>query len=330
MSKEGKENVKSEAKTKKTFAINNEEVLPGQQTVIKLKIGQLPSGTKIFIYLHVYRSINPGPTMMVMGGLHGDEINGVEIVRRGISTGLFSSIKSGSVIAVPILNIYGFINFSREVPDGKDVNRSFPGNMSGSLASRVARTLTKKIIPLVDFGVDFHTGGGARYNYPQIRFTKGDPRSQDLAEVFSAPYTIEKGVIRGSLRKVCRDLNIPMIVFEGGESLRFDGLSIDHGLDGLKRVMVESHMLDDDLVPQQDSVFIKKSSWIRASQSGMFLWFKSSGQEVKKGEPLGELCDPFGGSVVVVRAKRDGHIIGHNNASVVHQGDALFHIGHQI
>lgn len=322
MSKEEKDNPPN-----KDLIINNETIEPGQTADIRLSIGRLPSGTRISINLKVFRSINPGPTMLVLGGLHGDEINGVEIVRRGISSGLFSSIKAGSILAVPLLNVHGFINFSREVPDGKDVNRSFPGNMRGSLASRVARTLTKKILPVVDFGIDFHTGGGARYNYPQVRYSKGDLTSKELAQVFSAPFVIQKGVIKGSLRKIAKDMGIPMIVYEGGESLRFDGLSIDHGLDGLKRVLVSCNMLDDDLVPNQNSQEIEKTTWIRANQSGMFLWFKSSGQEVQKGEPLGELGDPFGQHTYVVRSSRDGYIIGHNNASVVHQGDALFHIG---
>jgi predicted deacylase len=307
--------------------INNEVVAPGEQTVIKLTIGKLPSGTRIFIHLHVYRSSAPGPTMLVLGGLHGDEINGVEIVRRGISSGLFSAVKAGSIIAIPLLNVHGFINFSREVPDGKDVNRSFPGTLSGSLASRVARTLTKKVLPSVDFVIDYHTGGGSRYNYPQIRFSKDDVQSEMLARYFGAPYIIQKGLISGTLRKVCKNMGIPVVVYEGGEALRFDGLSIDFGLDGLKRVMMAYDMYEDKDVPHGDFLFIQRTTWVRASQSGMFLWYKQSGQQVTKGEPLGQIGDPFGSKITVVRAPRDGHIIGHNNGCVVHQGDALFNLG---
>ena len=309
--------------------INDEAVGPGEQAVIRLNIGRLPSGTRIFIYLHVYRSTAPGPVMLVMGGLHGDEINGVEIVRRGITSGLFNGIRSGSVIAVPLLNIYGFINFSRDVPDGKDVNRSFPGSLSGSLASRVAKTLTQKVLPLVDFGVDFHTGGASRYNYPQVRYTKGDEASLELANMFAAPFTIEKGIIRGSFRKLARDMKIPIIVYEGGEALRFDGASIEIGLDGLRRIMEKKGMVVGKSDPNYEITRISKTSWIRAADSGLFLWYKSSGHQVLKGEPLGQVGEPFGNRRYIVRARRNGYIIGHNNAPVVHQGDALFHIGYE-
>lgn len=307
--------------------INDEVIKPGQQAVIKLNIGRLPSGTRIFIYLHVYRGSAPGPVMLAMGGLHGDEINGVEIIRRGIRHGIFSSVKAGAVIAVPLLNIYGFINFSREVPDGKDVNRSFPGSSRGSLASRVAKTLTQKVLPHVDFGLDFHTGGSSRYNYPQVRFTKNDADCLALAEMFAAPFLVEKGVIRGSLRKHAKYMNIPIAVYEGGEALRFDGHAIEVGLQGLRRVMEGKGLIDGETPVLHEVNRFKRTSWIRAADSGLFVWFKSSGKRIVKGEPLGEVSDPFGNRKYIVRARQDGFIIGHNNAPVIHQGDALFHIG---
>ena len=309
------------------LVINEERIGPGEQAVIRLNIGRLPSGTRIFIYLHVYRSVKPGPVMLAMAGLHGDEINGVEIIRRAITSNLFNKVEHGTVIAVPLLNIFGFINFSRDVPDGKDVNRSFPGSMRGSLASRVAKTLSQKVLPQVNFGIDFHTGGSSRYNYPQIRYTKGDGGSEELADLFEAPYSIEKGVIKGSLRRHAREMGIPIIVYEGGEALRFDGLAIDVGLHGLERVMTRKGMLQGQVPVNYPSVKIKRTTWIRAADSGLFLWYKNSGNRVVKGEPLGEVSEPFGNRRYVVKARQNGYIIGHNNAPVVHQGDALFHIG---
>lgn len=309
------------------LVINDERIGPGEQAVIRLNIGRLPSGTRIFIYLHVYRSERPGPVMLAMAGLHGDEINGVEIIRRAITTNLFNKVEHGTVIAVPLLNIYGFINFSRDVPDGKDVNRSFPGSMRGSLASRVAKTLSQKVLPQVNFGVDFHTGGSSRYNYPQIRYTKGDGGSEELADLFEAPFSIEKGVIKGSLRRHAREMGIPIIVYEGGEALRFDGLAIDIGLHGLQRMMTRKGMLQGQVPVTYSSLKIKRTTWIRAADSGLFVWYKNSGNRVVRGEPLGEVSEPFGNRRYVVKARQDGFIIGHNNAPVVHQGDALFHIG---
>ncbi len=308
--------------------VNKKKIYPGENQVIKLNVARLPSGTVINLRIHVYRSENPGPVMLVMGGVHGDEINGVEIVRRAIQQGLFENINAGSVIAIPLLNIYGFINFSRDVSEGKDVNRAFPGNMSGSLASRVAATLTKRVLPAVDFGVDFHTGGGSRYNYPQIRYSKGDKKAKELAEAFAAPYLLCKASIPKSLRKIAMGLKKPIIVFEGGESLRFDGLSIDNGLAGLKRVMHTQGMTDAAPAPFVKPKIFNKTSWLRASRSGIFIWWKQSGAKVNAGEPLGIINDPYGENSVRVLAHRSGYIIGHNNAPVVSQGDALFHIAY--
>ena len=308
--------------------INKEIILPGEQSIIRVNVGRLPSGTSIFIYLHVYRSPNPGPVMLAMGGLHGDEINGVEIVKRCIMKGVFNEITAGSVIAIPLLNVYGFINFSRDVPDGKDVNRSFPGNLAGSLAARVARTLTKQILPHVDFGIDFHTGGSTRYNYPQIRYSRRDDAGKDLALKFAAPFSLEKAVIKGSLRKVARDNNIPVIVFEGGESRRLDGMSIEIGIQGLQRVLHSKGMLNTSTPPMYKIRNFVNTGWLRAADAGMFEWTKSSGHKVRKGEPLGIITEPYGRRQTVVYARREGFIIGHNNAAVVNQGDALFHLAY--
>jgi uncharacterized protein len=308
--------------------VNKKKIFPGENQVLKINVARLPSGTVISLRIHVYRSENPGPVMLVMGGVHGDEINGVEIVRRTIRQGLFENLKAGSVIAIPLLNIYGFINFSRDVSEGKDVNRLFPGNMSGSLASRVAATITKRVLPAIDFGVDFHTGGGSRYNYPQIRFSKGDKKAEKLAKTFAAPYLLCKANFPKSLRKIAMGLKKPILVYEGGESLRFDGLSIEKGLAGLKRVMHSHKMIDSALPPLVEPKIFNKTSWLRASRSGIFLWWKQSGAKVNAGEPLGIINDPYGENSVRVLAHRSGYIIGHNNAPVVSQGDALFHIGY--
>lgn len=309
--------------------INKKEIAPGRNEVIRLNVARLPSGTVINLRLHVFRSKKPGPVMLVMGGVHGDEINGVEIVRRAIARGLFENMQCGSVIAVPLLNIYGFINFSRDASEGKDVNRSFPGNMKGSLASRVAGTLTKKVLPLIDFGVDFHTGGGSRYNYPQIRFSAGDTKAEEMAKTFAAPYLISKANIPKTLRKVALGMKKSIIVFEGGESLRLDGFSIENGLKGLQRLMFQQGMIKTDAPILVEPISFEKTSWIRAARSGLFRWAQQSGAKVSAGEPLGIINDPYGETEVRVLANRDGYIIGHNNAPVVSQGDALFHIGYE-
>ena len=305
--------------------INKVVIKPGEQKEVRINVGSLASGTRIHIRVNVFRSKIKGPTVLVRGGVHGDEINGVEIVRRCIEKSMFSNLKKGSVISIPLLNVYGFINFSREIPYGKDVNRSFPGTNNGSLASRVARVLTKKILPFVDYGVDFHTGGDSRYNFPQIRYTTGDAQAKELAYAFGAPITLSRSAIAKSLRKVAKDMGVTLHVFEGGEASRFDGFSIDSGITGLQRLMKHLEMIDSN-VSNLPTRHFKKTRWIRSDHAGIFTWSKSSGNIVTKGEPLGYVNDPNGLISHKVIAKVSGFLIGHNNTPVVRQGDALFHI----
>ena len=199
--------------------------------------------------------------------------------------------------------------------------------MAGSLASRMACILTRRVLPMVDFGVDFHTGGDNRFNYPQIRYTKKDTRSLVLAQSFAAPYLIEKSLLSKSLRKTAKDHGIPLIVFEGGEALRLDGFVIETAIKGLKRLLVHQDMIAGDKSSSSYITF-RKSSWIRAKQAGIFIWSKKSGHKIAKGESLGSIYDPSGNTRVAVLANRDGYILGHNNTPVVHQGDALFNIGY--
>lgn len=307
--------------------IYKKEILPGAQNVeIKIPVGRLPSSTTIAIRTYVWRSKNPGPTCLIMGGVHGDEINGVEIVRQAMKSGMFENLKLGSVIAVPLVNVYGFINFSRDVPDGKDVNRSFPGSSGGSLAGRVAYRVAKEIIPNIDFGLDFHTGGNSLYNYPQVRFSAGDKASEELARLFAPPVIVSSKPIRKSMRSYALTQGKPVLVYEGGESLRMDGLSVQKGLEGIKRVLTAKGMIDGKLTEPQ-SLFFTKSSWQRAPRSGIFEWTQNAGCFIRKGEPLGRIGDPYCQEYTTVYAKNSGFIFGHNNAPVVSLGDALFNIG---
>ncbi len=316
-------------KEEKALIIDGQSIMPGESKIVDIPVGNLPSGTNININVNVHRSMFKGPVVLILAGVHGDEINGIEIVRRSIAEDFYNNLIKGTVIVIPLLNVFGFINFSRDVPDGKDVNRSFPGTRSGSLASRVAYTLTKKILPLIDFGIDFHTGGGSRYNFPQVRYGKTNKKARELAEAFSAPFIIEKPYIIKSLRKVAKDMKVPIIVYEGGESVRIDGYSVSKGLDGLKRVLKHVGMIEHAPDPENKVIKLGKTSWIRAPYSGLFTWARKSGVYVHKGEPLGIVNDVTGTTSVKVLSSKDGYIIGHNNASVVSQGDALFHVGYE-
>jgi uncharacterized protein len=307
--------------------INKIEIAPGQNKIIKLNVSKLPSGTEIDIFVNVYRSKKPGPTILVLGGLHGDEINGVEIVRKSINEKLFDRLKCGAIIAIPLLNVYGFINFSRDLPDGKDINRSFPGNSKGSLASRVAKQLTQHILPLVDIGIDFHTGGKSIHNVPQVRIDSNLPNSEALARVFDSPFIVKSKVIPRSLRKECSRLKIPMLVFEGGESLRIHKESVKVGVQGIKNILVHYKMIVGVSKTEKNNIFIKESHWIRANYAGIFKPQVEAGEFVAKGRIIGVISTPFETRIKKIKARKDGYIFGLNNNPVINQGDALFHIG---
>ncbi len=306
--------------------IYNTTIKPGQNITIQIPVANLPSGTAINLFAHVYRSKHPGPTILLTGGVHGDEVNGIEIVRRAVREKMFNGLKKGAVIAVPLLNVYGFINFSRGFPDGKDVNRAFPGSKNGSLASMIAHAFTQEILPFADLALDFHTGGKSVYNFPQARYSLEDPESRVLANELNMPCTIESGLIAKSLRKTAYQKGIPMVVFEGGESLRIDELSISEGLRGLKNVLISRQMIGGE--PKTiESLVLTNKMWIRANKSGIFSLEKKSGDFVEKGETLGKITNPYNTYQTKVTAKMKGFIFGHNNNPVVNSGDALFHIG---
>lgn len=316
----------------KDIEVNGEVFKPGQSGVVRLNVGRLPSDTIITIDAHVFRSTQEGPCALVLAGVHGDEINGIEIVRRFLNGNALESHNAGSIIVIPLLNIYGFINFNRYVPDGKDVNRSFPGTMNGSLASRIARTVTKHILPNVQYIFDFHTGGDSRFNHPQIRMSKFDVEAFELAKVFDAPLIIQGGTIPKSLRRTAKDLGIPTLVYEGGESVRLSNLAIQKGYQGLLNCLAYIGILNESLRQknnQEQQIIIKKTSWLRAAYSGIFIWTHSSGMHITRGDVLGTINDPNGQKSISVISHKNGIIIGHNNASVVNQGDALFHIGYE-
>lgn len=308
------------------ISINKQVVKAGTSATINLNIAKLASGTKIDLPIYVFRSTEPGPVVLLSGGLHGDEVNGIEIVRRLVNGDSLKHLLKGSVIAIPIMNIYGFLNFSREVPDGKDINRSFPGSTTGSLAARVAYNLTHKVLKEIDFGIDFHTGGASRYNYPQIRFATKDPKAREIAEAFNAPIVLESPFLEKSLRKEAFKMNKSIVVYEGGESMRFDEHVIEQGVRGARRVLRHAGMISR-ASHDEESVLCKGSTWIRAKNSGMFTSYLQSGDRVSKNQVVGKITDPFGEFETKIKSAYTGIIIGHNNIPVINQGDALFHVG---
>ncbi len=306
--------------------ISGHEIRPGETREVSINIARLPSHTVIETPIYISRGYEDGPVLALTAGMHGDEINGMEIVRRLLDSGLHHP-KRGVTICMPVVNIYGFLNYSRDVPDGKDINRSFPGSRNGSLASRVAYNLMHQVIPYIDVGVDFHTGGAMRTNYPQIRAVLSDSKNMELAAAFKAPFTIDSVFRPNSLRKEAAKRGKNIIVYEGGESLRFDQHAIEEGLAGTLRLMKHLTMIDWAPEPAEENKMIWSTTWIRSRNAGLFQSNVKGGQLVHKGEWVGTITDPFGEFKEQVIAPETGYVIGLNNIPVINTGDALMHIG---
>ena len=305
------------------------EVKPGERKCIDMPSARLYTQTPMKIPVHVIRGSYPGPALFVTAALHGDEINGVEIIRRLLNLSAFRHLH-GTLIAVPVVNIYGFISLSRYLPDRRDLNRSFPGSPKGSLASRLANLLMTEIVSKCDYGIDLHTGAIHRPNLPQVRVNLETEGVVPLAKAFNVPVVLNSKLREGSLRKAAGELGIPLLVFEGGEALRFDEFSTRMGVRGIRRVMESLGMLHLSPSRKRKSIIPvigRCSHWVRAPRSGIVHPSKELGNIVKDGELLGYILDPFGfENRQEVLSDREGIIIGKNNLPLVSQGDALFHL----
>ncbi|ALM49370.1 succinylglutamate desuccinylase [Flavobacterium psychrophilum] len=312
----------------KNITILGEEVLPGESRTITMEIARLHTMTKLKIPIIVERSKLAGPTVLFSAGLHGDEINGIEIVRQMIARKI-NKPKRGTIICIPVINIFGFVNQSREFPDGRDLNRVFPGSKNGSLASRFAYYLLKEVIPNVDYCIDFHAGGASRFNAPQIRIVPNNPELKELSDVFNAPFTLYSKNITGSFRSACGKLGVKMLLFEGGKSLDINNNITQEGIQGAKRFLEHFDMLNPQKkapVANNNSIYIDKSGWVRARFSGLFQHRAIAGDFVTKGDVIALITDPFGKVEHKVKAPNSGYIINANDAPIVYQGDAIFHI----
>jgi len=278
----------------------------------------------------VLLEVNASPGLKGIEGATGVNVakHIIQFVERRMLENKDFNIAKGAAIVVPILNIFGFIHFSRDVPDGKDVNRSFPGTKTGSLASRMAYHYTNEILPQIDFGIDLHTGGGQRHNYPQIRYTVDDDISKSLAETFNAPIYFPSRLISGSFRKAAFKIQKPIIVYEAGESMRFDEFAINTAITGIKNVLYGYGMLlKPKTLKKQSTIHLEKTRWVRASRAGMFIPEIANGAAIKKGQVLGVVTDTFAKRSKKILAPLEGFVFCINHQAVVNQGDALFHVG---
>jgi len=314
------------------MTILGETILPGESKTIDMEIAKLHNSAKLKIPIIIQRSKIDGPVVLFSAGIHGDEINGIEIVRQ-IITKKINKPKKGTIICIPIVNMFGFINQSRQFPDGRDLNRVFPGSKKGSLASQFAYHMLTQIMPHVDYAIDFHAGGAGRFNAPQIRLEPNNAELKVLADVFNAPFTLYSKNIAGSFRNASQKSNVKMLLFEGGKSLDINNAVANEGLEGVKRFLEHLNMLHPKhhaVKNSQRSIYIEKSTWIRANSSGLLHNAISINAFVKKGTILATITDPFGKFERKVKAPNDGYIINVNHSPIVYQGDAIYHISKTI
>ncbi|KXX68475.1 succinylglutamate desuccinylase/aspartoacylase family protein [Flammeovirga sp. SJP92] len=307
------------------FVLLGTEIKKGKGAVLELEVAKLHTRNSLKVPVIVERGKKDGPVLLLLGGVHGDESNGVAIVR-DIIRKKYHKPKSGTVICIPVFNVFGYLNLTRAFPDGRDLNRMFPGTKNGSLASQFAYTFTKEIAPVVDYVVDFHTGGADRSNFPNIRCDFNEKEEFELAKAFGAPYVMHSKYIHKSIRETIHKMGKPIILFEGGKSLHLENDVIDIGVNGALNVMKYLKMHEGEPEFKQGPIYIKKSKWLRAPYSGIFESTVKNGEQVTKKQLIGRISDPFGEFEKKIYAPSNSAIFGLNTAPNVNKGDAIFHV----
>jgi hypothetical protein len=311
-----------------SFAIGTVRIRTGTRREVSLPITRLVTGAEVSLPVHVLHGRDDGPTVWLDAAIHGDEVVGIEVIRRVLEQLSPKEIR-GTLIAVPIVNVIGVMVGDRYLPDRRDLNRSFPGSARGSLAGRIAHLMMTEIVAKCDVGIDLHTASDRRSNLPQIRCDLEDPRTRELAEAFGAPVIYHARLRDGSLRSAARERGARVLLYEAGEAWRFDEWAITAGVDGVLRVLHSLGMIDNPPLasqPPRPSEICWRSGWVRARRTGILSMAVSLGQHVTVGERLGELHNSFGRRLAIVKADRDGIVIGRAEAPLVNSGDAIVHI----
>lgn len=311
-----------------TLVIHQQSIQPGCQVTIDLPLPRLTTQTEVTMPIHVIRGKKPGPRLLVCAAIHGDELNGIEIIRRLLKQPILNQL-CGDLIAVPMVNVYGIIHNTRYLPDRRDLNRSFPGSKKGALAERLAELFMSEVVTKCTHGIDLHTGAIHRSNLPQIRANLDHPETLALAKSFHAPVLLNAGLRDGSLRQAATQAGIPILLYEGGEALRFDETAIHTGLQGILHAMQHLNMLSAEKTRKSaltESFIAHHSQWIRASGSGVFSATRLLGESIQRDDVLGIINDPFSNQEILVLSPCNGLIIGRSELPLVHEGDAIFHV----
>lgn len=310
------------------LTIANVDIEPGETIQIDMPAAKLYTDTELPIPVHVQRAIKPGPTVFVSAAIHGDELNGIEIIRRLIDS--HWKVIRGTLILVPMVNVYGVLNQSRYLPDRRDLNRSFPGSAKGSLAARLALNFMTNIVKQCDYGIDLHTGAIHRSNFPQIRADLSDEETLTMAKAFGVPVLLNSVLRDGSLREAATAHGTKVLLYEAGEALRFDELSVRAGVTGIKNVLMSLGLLQKHRRKKVkiEPFIANKSEWIRAMGSGIVREYVTLGDKVERGQVLADINSPLGKLIQQMKSTRSGIVIGKQNIPLVQEGEAMFHIAY--
>lgn len=314
-----------EAEGARSIEIAGETVPPGERRSLEIPVSRLASGAWVKLPLVVVNGAKPGTWLWLSAAIHGDELNGVEIIRRVLG-GLDASALAGVVVAVPVVNVFGFLEQSRYLPDRRDLNRSFPGSPRGSMASQLAHLFMREVVARCTYGIDLHTGSAGRANLPQIRTDLRDPEARRCALAFGAPVALHARLRDGSLREAGVRRGIHTLLYEAGEALRFDRRGIDIGVAGAFRVMAALDMVPAEREPGEQTIEVRSSRWIRAAQSGLLWLDVELGDPIQRGQTLATISDVVGATRLRIRAHSSGIAIGLTTNPMVNRGDAILHV----
>ncbi|EKE85272.1 succinylglutamate desuccinylase/aspartoacylase family protein [Idiomarina xiamenensis] len=309
----------------KAFQLADQRIAPGSRHSVSIPAARLYNDTPMDLHAEVFHGIKEGPTLLVCAAIHGDELNGVEVCRRLLSQ-VDPKTLHGTLIIVPVVNVFGFIQQSRYLPDRRDLNRCFPGSERGALGSRLAYLFSETLVKSATHIIDLHTGAIHRSNLPQIRVNTENEAALAMAEAFGSPVVLHSRDRDGSLRSLANELGIPLILYEAGEALRFDYAAINAGVNGVENVMRLLKMIKGRRRKRVTPVVAYRSTWVRAERDGLVIPKVELGQVINKGQVIAQTVNPHGEETYPIKSLVNGILIGITNIPVANEGEALFNI----
>jgi predicted deacylase len=311
-------------KAREPLCFADTPVALGETAELRLRVAESYAAEPVTVPVTVIRGA-PGPTLFVTATVHGDELNGVGILRGLLNDTDFSGLK-GTLIAVPVVNVPGFLNQDRRLPDRRDLNRSFPGSRKGSLTARLADVLFREVIRQSDFGLDLHTAGGERANYPQIRADLANPAVVELAGAFGCPLIVGGAGPEGSLRRTAVAAGVPTVVYEAGSARRFERPFIEVGIQGVLNVLRHLKMMPGEPASPPLRLWIERTRWIRSRKGGILELKVDLGAPLRRGQAISTNSNPFGRERSQLKAPYAGIVLGLTQLPLVHPGDAICHV----